>query len=148
MRSRDPYLCSERLGKDGYDTAVGGVSAYSTLGNFDDPILSSMMRWDDVQLVAVLFHELAHQVLYIKGDSGFNESFATAVEEFGVERWLDTRGQSDDMSAYRERRALRQDLMALTSGLPGVRSGRRDEVRSQRVVSLASSSCPGHPRRL
>ena len=106
---------AERLSRKGFDVAVGGVTAYSTLGNFDDPVLSSMMRWDDLQLVATLFHELAHQVLYVKGDTGFNESFATAVEEFGVQRWLDSRGQPNDMVAYKERRALRQDLMKLVA---------------------------------
>jgi predicted aminopeptidase len=106
---------AERLARRGYDVAVGGVTAYSTLGNFDDPVLSSMMRWDDLQLVATLFHELAHQVLYVKGDTGFNESFATAVEEFGVQRWLDSRGQPDDIATYLERRALRQDLMKLVA---------------------------------
>jgi predicted aminopeptidase len=109
------YDESERLAKKGFDVMVGGVSAYSTLGNFDDPVLSSMLRWDDLQLVAVLFHELAHQVLYVKGDTGFNESFATAVEEFGMERWLSSRGQHDDIATYRERRELRQDLMALVA---------------------------------
>ncbi len=109
------YDESERLAKKGFDVAVGGVTAYSTLGNFDDPVLSSMLRWDDLQLVAVLFHELAHQVLYVKGDTGFNESFATAVEEFGMQRWLSARGQHDDITAYRERRKLRQDLMALVA---------------------------------
>lgn len=114
--SRDAaYRQSERLAKKGYDVAVGGVSAYSTLGNFDDPVLSSMMRWDDIQLVAVLFHELAHQVLYIKGDSAFNESFATAVEEFGVRRWLSSNGQESDIETYHERRELRQTLMALVA---------------------------------
>ena len=52
-----------------------------------------MMRWDDLHLVSTLFHELAHQVLYIKDDTAFNESFATAVEEIGIERWLATNGQ-------------------------------------------------------
>ena len=73
------------------------------------------MNWDDVQLVAVLFHELAHQVLYIKGDSGFNESFATAVEEFGVYRWLESRGQTAEIDRYESRRELRQALMAETA---------------------------------
>jgi len=114
--SRDAAMRqSERLSNGGYDVAVGGVSAYSTLGKFDDPVLSSMLRWDDIQLVGVLFHELAHQVLYIKGDSGFNESFATAVEEFGVERWLNTREQSEDIDVYRQRRQVRQDVMALVA---------------------------------
>ena len=106
---------AERLADDGYDVFVGGVAAYSTLGKLRDPVLSSMMNWDDVQLVAVLFHELAHQVLYVKGDSGFNESFATAVEEFGVYRWLESRGQTAEIERYESRRALRQALMAATA---------------------------------
>ncbi|RZV37006.1 MAG: aminopeptidase [Chromatiales bacterium] len=106
---------ADRLAADGYDVFVGGVAAYSTLGKLRDPVLSSMMKWDDVQLVAVLFHELAHQVLYVKGDSGFNESFATAVEEFGVYRWLEARGQAAEIERYESRRELRQALMAATS---------------------------------
>ena len=65
---------------------MGGAAAYSTLGRFDDPVLSTMMSWDDTQLVAILFHELAHQRLYVKDDSAFNESFATAVETLGMEQ--------------------------------------------------------------
>jgi len=103
-----------RLAADGYDVFMGGVAAYSTLGKLRDPVVSSMMNWDDVQLVAVLFHELAHQVLYVKGNSGFNESFATAVEEFGVYRWLEARGQSAEIERYESRRQLRQALMAAT----------------------------------
>jgi len=106
---------SERLAAKGFDVAVGGVAAYSTLGKFNDPVVSSMMNWDDVRLVGVLFHELAHQVLYVKGDSGFNESFATAVEEFGVQRWLTSRGQEDEITAYVEARQVRQDLMLLVA---------------------------------
>lgn len=99
---------SQRLAADGYDVAVGGVAAYSTLGNFADPILSTMMHWDDVQLVAVLFHELAHQVVYVKDDSAFNESFATAVEEFGVKRWLQSRKQEALFTDYVARRDYQQ----------------------------------------
>lgn len=106
---------SERLADKGFDVAIGGVAAYSTLGKFSDPLLSTMLRWDDVRLVAVLFHELAHQVVYVKGDSGFNESFATAVEEYGVRRWLESRGQGDDYIAYQKSRALQQRLMALVA---------------------------------
>ena len=112
--SRDAaYRKSERLAKPGYAVAVGGVAAYSTLGNFNDPVLNTMMSWDDIRLVAVLFHELAHQVLYVQGDSAFNESFATAVEEFGVMRWLEFRGQVEDIDRYRDRRRIR-----LSSPLP------------------------------
>ena len=102
-----------RLEEQGYDVIVGGVPAYSTLGKFSDPVLSTMLRWDNVELVVMLFHELAHQVLYIKGDSGFNESFATAVEEIGIQRWLASRGIEHELIAYRERRELRQGLMRL-----------------------------------
>ncbi len=133
---------SRRLAENGFDVAVGGVAAYSTLGKFNDPIVSSMMNWNDVQLVGVLFHELAHQVLYVKGDSGFNESFATAVEEFGVQRWLESRGQLDEIAAYLEARALRQDLMALVaearSDLEGLYADdlSDEEKRRQKEVRL------------
>jgi len=100
-----------RLKSDGYDVAVGGVVAYSTLGKFSDPVLNTMMRWENSDLIAVMFHELAHQVLYVKDDSEFNESFATAVEEFAMERWLTSRNQESKLAAYRERREFRQRLM-------------------------------------
>lgn len=89
---------SQQLAADGFDVAVGGVAAYSTLGKFNDPVLNTMMHWDDAELLALLFHELAHQVVYVKGDTAFNESFATAVEEFGVQAWLDqkTTGEAFD----------------------------------------------------
>ena len=106
---------AQRLSRKGYDVAVGGVAAYSTLGKLKDPVLSSMMKWDDIELVGVLFHELAHQVLYVKGDSAFNESFATAVEEFGVLRWLDSRDNTAAKKEYLARRQLRQDLMDLVA---------------------------------
>ena len=102
-----------RFEEQGYDVIVGGVPAYSTLGKFSDPVLNTMLRWDNVELVAMLLHELAHQVLYIKGDSGFNESFATAVEEAGIKRWLASRGLEHELIAYRERSELRQGLMRL-----------------------------------
>ncbi len=102
-----------KLGKRGYDVAVGGITAYSTLGKFDDPVLNTMLRWNDVQLVAVLFHELAHQLLYIKDDTEFNESFATAVEEIGIDRWLEQRGRHNEISAYRKRKELHRRLVQL-----------------------------------
>jgi predicted aminopeptidase len=104
---------AEKLSEMGFDVAVGGVPAYSTLGNFNDPVLNTMMRWDDVQLVSTLFHELAHQVLYIKNDTAFNESFATAVEEIGMQRWLATNGRERDMSRYLERKSLHRDFVDL-----------------------------------
>lgn len=76
----------------GNDVAIGEVPAYSTLGWFADPILSSMLYWDDDTLAGTIFHELAHQKLYVKDDSSFNESFASFVEEEGIREWRASRG--------------------------------------------------------
>lgn len=143
---------AEKLSRKGYDVVVGGVPAYSTLGNFDDPVLNTMLRWDDMQLVSTLFHELAHQVLYIKDDTGFNESFATAVEEIGIEKWLASRGTKGDLTRYRERkeryrelvelvRLARKDLMALYSSdidvdAMRVQKARRFEQLKAEVVGV------------
>jgi len=78
---------AQQLRGQGYDTFVAGVSAYSTLGWFADPVLSSFVYRDDAALAALIFHELAHQQLYQPGDTVFNESFATAVATVGVTRW-------------------------------------------------------------
>jgi predicted aminopeptidase len=83
-----------RLAASGDDVYVGGVPAYSTLGWFDDPVLSSFVRYPDTALARLVFHELAHQVVYAKDDSEFNESFATVVEEAGVARWFATHEQT------------------------------------------------------
>jgi predicted aminopeptidase len=80
------------LEQRGLDTYLGGVEAYSTLGWFDDPILNTMLRWNDQRLVAVIFHELAHQQLYVADDTAFNESFATFVERRGLGQWRAARG--------------------------------------------------------
>lgn len=104
---------AEKLRASDYDVFVGGVAAYSTLGRFADPVLNTMMRWSDTDLVAVLFHELAHQRLFVKGDTGFNESFATAVAEIGVERWLRSQGRQAEIEEYQARGELRQTLMLL-----------------------------------
>ena len=90
---------------EGYDTWVGGAAAYSTLGRFEDPILSTMLYRDDARLGGLLFHELAHQQVYVKGDSAFNEAFATTVEEEGVRRWLSRAGRDDQLEAWQARRA-------------------------------------------
>lgn len=103
----------KKLASQGFDVAVGGVAAYSTLGRFADPVLNTMMRWSDVDLVATLFHELAHQKLYIKGDSAFNESFASAVAEIGISRWLGARDESDQLAAHEQMKRLRKAMMEL-----------------------------------
>lgn len=92
-----------RLQAKGLDTWVGGSAAYSTLGWFADPILSTMLRWDDDELASTIFHELAHQRLFVKGDTEFNESFATFVQYEGLREWRTARGLPAEGSAGRKR---------------------------------------------
>jgi predicted aminopeptidase len=107
------------LAYKGFDVVVGGVAAYSTLGRFADPVLNTMMRWDDTDLVATLFHELAHQKLYIKGDTEFNESFATTVAEAGLRRWLSARSESEALLVRDRRRADYESVMQLAVAARG-----------------------------
>jgi predicted aminopeptidase len=86
---------AEKLQAQGNDVYVSGVPAYSTLGWFADPILSSMMRWDDDDLIGTIFHELAHQLIYVKGDTAFNESYAMFVEGEGLKQWHRSRGEPE-----------------------------------------------------
>jgi predicted aminopeptidase len=76
-----------KLEAKGDDVYVGGITAYSTLGRFHDPVLNTMLDMTESQFVGLLLHELAHQKLYIKDDSAFNEGFASAVEQEGLRRW-------------------------------------------------------------
>ena len=99
-----------KLREAGYDVYVGGVPAYSTLGWFDDPLLSTFIRYTDAQLARLVFHELAHQLVYAKGDTTFNESFAVAVEEEGVKRWLESEGRAAELAAFHAAQARKREL--------------------------------------
>ena len=100
----------DRLAADGYDVRVGGVAAYSTLGWFADPVLSTFLDYAEADLAALIFHELAHQVVYVKDDGAFNESFATAVEIEGVRRWLRSLGRDEELATFESARRRRRDL--------------------------------------
>lgn len=91
---------AEPLRAQGKDIYVPGVSAYSTLGWFDDPMLSTLIQRTEPRLAGLVFHELAHQLLYIKDDTAFNESFAKAVEIEGVRRWMQQRGTPELSAEY------------------------------------------------
>jgi predicted aminopeptidase len=104
------------LKAEGYDTLVAGVQAYSTLGWFDDPLLSSMLRWDDERLAGLIFHELAHQRLYVAGDTAFNESYASFVEREGMRQWRASRGLPAASDAAREHYADLSRLVLDTRG--------------------------------
>jgi predicted aminopeptidase len=97
----------------GYDVYVGGVPAYSTLGWFDDPVLSTFIHYPDAELARLMFHELAHQRLYVKDDTRFNESFATTVEQAGVERWLAQNGNEGNRAAYERSQRMKREFVAL-----------------------------------
>jgi len=90
------------LKQEGFDTYVGSVPAYSTLGWFNDPVLNTFVNWKADSLAGLIFHELSHQVLYISDDSAFNEAFATAVQRLGVLEWYRINGDSASQKNYLE----------------------------------------------
>ncbi|OGI48764.1 MAG: aminopeptidase [Candidatus Muproteobacteria bacterium RIFCSPHIGHO2_12_FULL_60_33] len=101
------------LKQDGYDVYVGGAPAYSTLGWFNDPLLNTFIHRAEADLAGLLFHELAHQVLYVSGDTAFNESFATVVELEGVKRWFERHGTAQQARAYRQKIQRREQFILL-----------------------------------
>jgi predicted aminopeptidase len=142
---------AKRYADRGMDVAIGGVVAYSTLGRFADPLVDTMMRWDDTRLVGTLFHELAHQVIYISDDTMFNESFASAVEDIGVALWL--KDDPERVAAFQQRKrteeeilflveVARADLEALYAEMPDdveIRKRARFEALSNDVASLLAA---------
>jgi predicted aminopeptidase len=101
------------LEKQGYDVHVGGVTAYSTLGWFDDPVLSTFIRRSKASAAALLFHEVAHQVLYAPDDTTFNESFATFVEQEGLRRWQEASGDPAIYGQYLNNYRRQQQFVGL-----------------------------------
>jgi predicted aminopeptidase len=124
-----------RLRGQGLDVAVGGVAAYSTLGHFNDPVLNTMMGWNDVELAAIIFHELTHQLLYVPNDSSFNEALATTVEEEGVRRWLHAQGRDADLAAHAEQQKHYVEVIDLLGA-----------TRKQLRAIYASGLAPGPMR--
>ena len=127
------------LRADGLEASVYGVPAYSTLGAlpFDwlaDPLLNTFIDYPEGELARLIFHELAHQVAYAKGDTEFNESFATAVERIGGERWRVGQAGPEAREAYARLEARRRDFRQLTSAYRGrldalYRSAASDEAK-------------------
>ena len=103
------------LEEDGFDVYLGGVDAYSTLGWFEDSILSTVMSRANYQIAGLIFHELAHQVIYVPGDTTFNESFATAVEREGVKRWLVSRNTSEVIATAETDSVRQQQFVELVA---------------------------------
>jgi predicted aminopeptidase len=97
----------------GYDVSVAPALAYSTLGWFDDPLLDTMLRLGDARLAATLFHEMAHEQLYLRGDARFNEAFASFVEARGLARWLESRGETEALERWRRNRRVAAEFRTL-----------------------------------
>jgi predicted aminopeptidase len=103
------------LAAQGYDVSVGAVPAYSTLGWFSDPLLNTFINQPEPELARLIFHELAHQVIYVRDDTVFNESFATSVEREGVRRWLHARGTQAQRAAWPQSQQRRDRFLELVA---------------------------------
>ncbi len=102
-----------RLERQGYDVAVSPAVAYSTLGWFADPVLNTMLAWDDARLAGFIFHELTHEKLFVAGDTEFNEAYATVVEREGVRRWLRARHETQWLERWEREQRLSAEFVEL-----------------------------------
>ena len=109
----DAQRLAAELRAEGYDTYVGGVPAYSTLGYFSDPVLNTFLRLGSAEVARTVFHELAHQLIFVPDDSVFNESFATAVESEGLRRWLAGHATLAQRTAFEAQRQRKKAFAAL-----------------------------------
>ena len=128
---------ARELAAAGSDVYIGGVPAYSTIGWFADPLLNTFIHYPEPELARLLFHELAHQVVYVKDDTVFNESFATVVEQAGVARWLAAHGNAADRERYVELQRFRTDFRKLIAA-----------TREELAALYASDFSPEQKRRL
>jgi predicted aminopeptidase len=104
---------AEGLRRDGWDVAVEPVPAYSTLGWFSDPLPSTVIDWPLPNIAALVFHELAHEALYVPGDSAFNEAYASLVEREGTRRWLLRHGSAEERLQHTQWEGRRRDFLEL-----------------------------------
>ncbi|MFN3581243.1 MAG: aminopeptidase [Pseudomonas sp.] len=111
QRAREEAEQWRARGKDVY---MAGIPAYSTLGWYDDPLLSSMLHWDDDYVAGLIFHELAHQQFYLRDETAFNESFASFVQQEGLRQWRASRGLAPPDEAGQRQQTEFVDLMLAT----------------------------------
>lgn len=130
FKKEEAQAYANTLAAEGWDVSVAGVPAYSTLGWTADPVLSTFINYPEGEVARLIFHELAHQLIYVPGDSTFNESFASTVEEVGVERWLAAEGDASMRERYRLFAARHAAFLALLTGA-------RDEL--QQVFAAGGS---------
>jgi len=116
---QDAISHANKLNAENYDVSVSGIAAYSTLGWFDDPVLNTMLGWKEHHLAGLIFHELSHQVLYVKNETAFNEAFSTAAQRIGIIEWLVSTKQEEVtnylnyLAAYSQFQQLLEDTRAI-----------------------------------
>lgn len=155
---QDAEAFGAELRQSGHDVYLGGVPAYSTLGWFDDPLLSTFIGYPEAELAQLLFHELAHQIVYVNDDTAFNESFATAVELEGVQRWLERHGDAAQRAAFEKAQqrkaaylshmlAARQQLEALYASSASADDKRATKARIFDALRAELAQGSKHPER-
>lgn len=102
---------ADDLKRAGYDVTMGGTEAYSTLGWLRDPVLNTFLHRSDADLAELIFHELTHQALFLRGDTDFNEALATAVGEHGARLWLRSKGRTRDLAVYDRQLRLKRRII-------------------------------------
>ena len=102
-----------RMKEKSFDVMITPAVAYSTLGWFEDPLTDTMLQYSDAQLAGIMFHELAHEKLYVKSDTAFSEAFAGFVEETGVQLWLENTEQSEQLELWKARKQAAWDFSRL-----------------------------------
>jgi len=148
FKKRKAEDSAAKLRSKGLDVYLAAAPAYSTLGKFKDPLLSTMLTGSDIRIAAFLFHELAHQRLYIKDDGRFNESYASFVEEAGVQTWLETAARQTELQQWQQLQtasnefhsligSVREDLSELYSSNAGDTGKRR--AKAQLLRGLTAS---------
>jgi predicted aminopeptidase len=109
----DARTRASRLALQGDDVSVGGVATYSTLGHLPDPVFNTMLGWRESRLLTTIFHELAHEQLYVADDTEFNEAFAGVVAAAGIRRWYRARGSSPELEEWERQEAREREFAAL-----------------------------------
>ena len=137
-----------RLAADGFETYLAGVPAYSTLGWFNDPLLSTFIDWPEARFVELLIHEIAHRRIWARNDAVFNESFAEYAGETGTRLWFAAGGQDAEYAAYQaDRKAwrrMKQLLLRARDRLAEVYRGDSDDalrIREKARVLAALRRC-------
>ncbi|MGH8661622.1 MAG: aminopeptidase, partial [Burkholderiales bacterium] len=127
---KDAERHAAALAAEGHDVYIAGVPAYSTLGWFADPVLNTFIHYPEAEIARLIFHELAHQVAYVRDDTEFNESLAVAVEQEGVRRWLARGGDAGERERFERGRRIRAQF----SGLIEKHRGRLDALYRTRLA--------------